>query len=126
MDPTQLERWLAAYGQAWETKDPEAAVRLFSEDATYQETPFDEPMRGREAIRAYWAQVPEHHREISFGSEVLYVDGSPGIAHWWASYTNVKTGEPTKLDGIFLLEFDDSGLCRSLREWWHADPAPAL
>jgi hypothetical protein len=23
------------------------------------------------------------------------------------------------LDGIFLLEFNDEGLCRDLREWWH-------
>jgi uncharacterized protein (TIGR02246 family) len=126
MNPSEVQRWLGAYGRAWETKDPEAAVRLFTEDATYQETPFDEPMRGREAIRTYWSQVEPSQDDISFGSEVLHVGSDRALVHWWASYTNVKTGEPTKLNGIFLLEFDDSGLCRSLREWWHADPRPAF
>jgi uncharacterized protein (TIGR02246 family) len=126
MNPSEVERWLGAYGRAWETKDPEAAVQLFTEDATYQETPFDEPMRGRDAIRTYWLQVEPSQDDISFGSEVLHAGGDRALVHWWASYANVKTGEPTRLDGIFILEFDHSGRCRSLREWWHADPRPAF
>ena len=39
--------WLDAYGGAWETKEPAAAADLFTEDATYHETRFDEPMRRR-------------------------------------------------------------------------------
>ena len=31
--------WFDAYGRAWETKDPPAAVELLTEDATYRETP---------------------------------------------------------------------------------------
>jgi len=30
-----------------------------------------------------------------------------------------------RLDGAFVLEFEGL-LCRSLREWWHADPAPSF
>ena len=58
MDSGVLGRWLDAYGRAWETKDPEAAADLFAEDATYHETPFDEPMRGRAEISGYWSDVP--------------------------------------------------------------------
>lgn len=119
-----LRRWLDAYGRAWETRDPDAAVELFAEDASYRETPFDEPMRGREAIRRYWSQVPEHQRDIEFGYEVL--SARPALARWWASYIAVALGEPTKLDGIFLLEFDPEGRCSSLREWWHAHPRPSF
>jgi hypothetical protein len=28
-----------------------------------------------------------------------------------------------RLDGVFVLEFSEDGLCRSLREWWHRDEA---
>jgi ketosteroid isomerase-like protein len=118
-----VERWLALYGRAWETMDPDTAVELFTQDATYQETPFDEVMRGRPAIHAYWAEIPDYHRDVSFESEVLTVDGDRALAHWWVSLFRVKSGERTKSDGIFLLDFEEgTGLCRSLREWWHVGP----
>jgi hypothetical protein len=28
MNPTEVKRWLADYGRAWETKDTQAALRL--------------------------------------------------------------------------------------------------
>jgi hypothetical protein len=99
-------------------------VELFSQDATYQEIPFREAMRGRDAIHEYWSHVPKYQRDISFGYEVLVAE--PAIVHWWATYKAIRTDDPTKLDGIFWLEFDDAGLCSSLREWWHADPAPSF
>jgi ketosteroid isomerase-like protein len=115
--------WLSAYGRAWEAMDPDAAVALFTEDATYQETPFDEVMRGRPAIHAYWEEIPDYHKDVSFGSDVLVVQGDLAVAHWWVSLFRVKTGERTRSDGLFLLMFDESsGLCRSLREWWHVGP----
>jgi hypothetical protein len=84
-------------------------------------------MTGREAIHAYWSEIPMYHRDISFRWKVLEVRDDRAIAHWRTTYTAVKSGEPTTLDGVFLLEFDeDSGLCRSLREWWHADPSPGF
>ena len=119
-----LERWLEAYGRAWEQADADAAVELFAEEATYQEKPFDEPMRGRSAIRAYWSEIPAYQRDISFAHRVLSED--PTIVHCWAAYRAVKTGLDTKLDGMFVLEFNDQSLCTSLREWWHADPEPSF
>jgi ketosteroid isomerase-like protein len=119
MDRAGVERWLASYGRAWQEMDPDLAVDLFTEDVSYQETPFDEPMRGQPAIRQYWAQVPEAQRDIRFRSSVLHVEDGTAIAHWTADFTRVATGGAVTLDGIFLLRFDDaSGRCSSLREWW--------
>jgi uncharacterized protein (TIGR02246 family) len=120
-----LESWLERYGRAWERKDPNAAITLFTEDATYRETPFDEVMSGREAIRAYWQQIPDTQDDISFGSEVLHAGGDRAFVHWWARYVRIRDGQRVRLDGAFVLEFEN-GLCRSLREWWHADPGPAF
>ena len=114
-----IGRWLDAYGQAWETRDAHAIGELFTEEATYQETPFVEPMRGRPAIREYWmSAVVRTQQQIRFGYEVLAVAGDSCLAHWWASFTRVSTQAPVKLDGIFLLTFTSEGLCCELREWW--------
>jgi len=57
--------WLDALKHAWEERDPLAAANLFSVDAVYRETPFEEPMRGREAILKYWEPVPKtQDREV--------------------------------------------------------------
>jgi uncharacterized protein (TIGR02246 family) len=126
LDRTAVEAWLSRYGRAWETMDPEAAVGLFTEEATYRETPFDEVMRGRAAIRAYWSEIPEYHDDIAFGFEVLIVQDPLAVAHWWVSLTRVKTGVRSRSDGVFVLDFDQgTGLCRRLREWWHVDPPSA-
>jgi len=119
MDRAGFQKWLDAYGRAWEARDAEAAAGLFAEDGTYQVTPFVEPLRGRQAILDYWREVARTEEYIRFGCEILSVTPEYGTAHWWASFVRVPPGTPTKLDGIFLITLDASGLCTSLREWWH-------
>lgn len=121
MDRRQLEEWLAAYGEAWERKDTGAFVGLFSPDARYHWTPFEAAKRGREALAEAFDAAVARQRGISFGSEVLSVAEGVGIAHWRCSFDRVETGDRVRLDGIFRMEFDEDGLCRSFREWWHSD-----
>jgi nuclear transport factor 2 (NTF2) superfamily protein len=124
VDPGALEDWLSRYGRAWETADPDAAAALFTEDATYRETPFDEVMEGREAIRRYWQEIPDTQRDISFGWEIVGTD--PVVVRWRAGYLRVRDGSRIELDGMFLLDFDESsGLCRTLREGGHLHATPA-
>jgi uncharacterized protein (TIGR02246 family) len=120
MDRETFNHWLASYGRAWTSRDPEAASSLYAHDATYQVTPFDEPLRGRTAIYEYWAGVAKTEKKIQFDYEILAVTAEQhGIARWWASFVRVPPGLETKLDGIFLISLDSEGRCRSLREWWH-------
>lgn len=119
MNRDELKRWLDAYGRAWETRDSDLVVTLFAEDATYQETPFVEPMRGRAAIHDYWELKVVHTQEqVKFGHAVLAAADDTGIAHWWTSFVRVKSQSKVRLDGVFLLTFDANKLCRTLREWW--------
>ncbi len=119
MTRDELKSWLDAYGRAWETRDPDLVVTLFAEDATYQETPFVEPMRGRPAILAYWSEkVAAWQEQCRFGHEILAVAEDTGIAHWWASFVRVRSKSKVRLDGVFLLTFDALGRCQTLREWW--------
>ncbi len=119
MDRESFKRWLDSYGRAWTDRDPKAAAALYTDDATYQVTPFTTPISGREAIYEYWDGVAKTEERIQFGYEILAVNSELGIARWWASFVRVPPGLATKLDGIFLISLDSNGLCQSLREWWH-------
>lgn len=119
MDRETFNHWLSSYGSAWTSRDPEAAASLYADDATYQVTPFDEPLRGRPAIHDYWQGVIRTEENIQFSYEILAVTAAFGIARWRASFVRVPPGLDTKLDGIFLIFLDAAGRCQSLREWWH-------
>ena len=119
MDEGTLEAWLAAYGRAWKHRDPEAAAELFTGDATYHETPFDEPMVGGAEIVEYWSGVPRSQEDVHFTYEILAATQGGGIAHWRANFVRVPSRVPVKLDGILLVKLNDDGLCEEFREWWH-------
>jgi hypothetical protein len=120
MDRSEIERWLDAYGQAWQRRDADAAASLFSEDASYQWGPFEEPLRGRDAIRERWALATGGQADVSFGSEPLALTESVAVARWWVSFVRPVSSTMVELDGIFLLKFTAEGSCCSqLREWWN-------
>lgn len=119
-----LEAWLLNYEQAWEQRDASRAAGLFTENAVYQEMPFDAPKMGRGGIRDYWTTVTADQRNIDFKSQVVAVSGRTGVARWSASLTSASTGARVELDGVFVLTFDASGLCSELREWWHVRSTP--
>ncbi len=118
MDYDAFKSWLKAYGSAWEATDPRAAAELFSEEATYQETPFSEPLRGRAAIFDYWSHVARSQEQIRFGFDILTVTEDSGIAHWWASFLRIPSRTRVKLDGIFVISLDGENRCKALKEWW--------
>jgi len=118
MNLTTLESWLDRYGRAWETRNPEAAGALFTENASYHETPFDEPMRGRSAIVAYWSHVPRTQDNIHFSYDIITLTDNMAIAHWTSSFIRIPSNAKVGLDGIFVLAFDEQNLCTGLREWW--------
>jgi hypothetical protein len=54
VDERTVAEWLDGYVRAWGSYDPDEIGALFSQDAVYAYNPFDEPVRGREAIVASW------------------------------------------------------------------------
>jgi hypothetical protein len=115
----RFEKWLAAYKHAWETRDPEAAGKIFTEDATYQVTPFQEPNARREGIMAYWTRVTTEQRDVDFSSKMLAANGDTGICRWHVTFRVEPAGTNIEIDGIFVFELTEDGLCRKFQEWWH-------
>jgi len=121
----QLDAWLKNYGAAWEARNADQAVTLFTADATYQDNPYDPAHQGHAGIHAYWAGVTKDQRNVKFGYEVIAVSGTTGIAHWTAEFDVEPTKAHLSLNGVFVLEFSADGKCRQLREWWHLKAADA-
>jgi len=118
----RFKLWLNRYADAWRVGDPDAIVELFAPEALYQDSPFSEPLRGREAIRAYWAQGARHSkRDVEYAAEALAADADTGLglAHWHAEFTSAPVEHRVELDGILMAAIGEDGRCTSFREWWH-------
>jgi SnoaL-like domain len=118
----QLDGWLSAYGAAWEERDGERAAALFAEDGLYWWGPLQPPLQGRQAIAERWTQATDGQRDVAFRHEVLGVDGVRGFSRWWSSFD--QGGSRFELDGVFVLDFGEDGLCTQLQEWWAATETP--
>jgi hypothetical protein len=122
-----FKKWLDTYRVASEECDPKVAAELFTQDAKYYETPFDNPIIGRDAIYRYWSEASQAMKDTQFSYKILAVKENLGIALWQAKYVSLKTGENIVLDGTLLAEFDEHDSCNSFREWWHrqvTEPTP--
>lgn len=111
-----VEDWLERYRLAWEGADADAAAELFTEDAQYRDNIYEEPHRGREGVHAYWTGVTSVQRGAKVRIGRPLVEGDRVAAEFWT--TMAVEGNPVTLAGCLLLEFDDAGLCRRLREYY--------
>jgi hypothetical protein len=63
------------YFAAWEARDPDAIVALHTDDTTFWAHAGGDPVEGREAVRAEFAELFERFPEFSFETHrVLYGD----------------------------------------------------
>ncbi len=83
MTITNFSNWLKLYGNAWENKDTVKFVSLFSEDANYHWTPFEEPKRDRKEIKSAFESAVSTQDGIKFHYEILSFSTNIGICRWW-------------------------------------------
>lgn len=111
------QEWLEAYRRAWIDRDPDAAAALFTADAVYREQPYDEAFAGPAGVRDYWTRVTATQQDVELEYGTPLVGGSRTAVEWWVTLAN--DGAEITLAGAFMLTFDEAGLCRELREYWH-------
>lgn len=112
------KKFLAAYKEAWETRNPELAASLFTRDAHYWENPFTEPAVGREAICDYWKKATDTQKDIRFSVRNFHLIRYQLVAEWTCRYTHRPSAERRELAGVLLADFY-GGQVRSFREYWH-------
>jgi uncharacterized protein (TIGR02246 family) len=117
MTHDEVQAWLDRYVDAWRTYDAEAIGELFSEDASYAYHPYDEPLRGRDAIVENWLGERDEPGSWEAKYESVLIDGDRAIAKGETRYITGRT-----FSNLWELRFDDDGRCREYVEWFMEHP----
>ena len=109
---------LDRFTSGWSRAQPDLIVQSFNTDAVFIETPFSEPLRGTEAIRKYWSDVPYHQSEISVTTGELFLAGPWFAAEFKTVFRRRRTGEWVVARGALFCETDGVRLTE-MRMYWH-------
>jgi ketosteroid isomerase-like protein len=113
---------LAAYGQAWESFHGDAWVAIFTDEAEYHNDPFESPMVGHNALRAYLLDAATSQRDVAFTVERHWVAGDTVLAAWHAMFTRRATGRVVRVAGFMTAEVGADGRIARFREWTNVAP----
>jgi ketosteroid isomerase-like protein len=117
LTPGDGQDLFARIKHAWEKRDPDAMLELFSEDAEYRVDPFTEPLRGANAIREHWNDVVSAQDHIEFDAERIWVSGRTVLGSWHVALTRRASADRVRVRGFSAIELDDAGLIVHMREW---------
>jgi ketosteroid isomerase-like protein len=126
-DRATVNRWLAGYEAAWRAPGTEGLAGIFTQDASYRHSPYEQPAVGLDAIRRMWEQDRDGPDEVfTLATEIVAVDGPAAVVR-----AEVKYGDPVRQEyrDLWLLRLADDGRCSWFEEWpyWPERPytAPA-
>jgi hypothetical protein len=119
IDFQSVTKWLDDYVAAWKSYEPDAIRALFGEGATYRFNPYDEPLRGREAIVASWLENRDEPNTYSADYKPLAITGNTAVSNGRTFYYEAD-GQTLirEFDNIFVLRFDEDGRCIEFCDWY--------
>jgi uncharacterized protein (TIGR02246 family) len=87
MSPAEVRELFDRYAAAWESRDADAIAALHTEDSVYHLHAGAEPARGREAVRAAFAELFEQWPDLSFDLVDVLVGED-----FWAVEWKIRSG----------------------------------
>lgn len=109
------------FGTGWARGDMNLLMSVYAPDAIFVETPFAEPLRGIDAIRGYWNEVPYNQSEISFSSGEIHAAGPWFSTEFKCVFRRRRTGEWVDARGAIFCETEAERI-REMRMYWHRQP----
>ncbi len=125
MTETHARALIDIYATAWETRDPELILTIFTEDATYHD-PRERKNVGIEEIKRYWeTKVVDGQKDITFELLNVWVPepGNTVIAEWHATFIDTKRNVHVDMVEVAIFEARD-GKFSSLREYYTSIKTP--
>jgi uncharacterized protein (TIGR02246 family) len=124
-DRVMVRQWLTAYEAAWRTPGTEGLAGIFTDDASYLQSPYDDPVAGLDAIRRMWEQERAGPDEVfTIATEIVAVDGSAAVVR-----AEVRYGDPVHQEyrDLWIIRVGDDGRCGRFEEWpyWPGEPRTA-
>ena len=112
-----VTRWLAAYEAAWRTAGTEPLGALFTDDASYRMSPYEEPVVGLPAIVELWeAERDGPDEPFTMQHEIVAVDGDTAVVR-----VEVRYDQPSgEFRDLWLIRFGADGRCIAFEEWPYA------
>jgi hypothetical protein len=120
IDRAGVERWVADYERLWRTPGTAELGTLFTEDASYLQSPWARPKVGLDALAALWEGEREGPDEVfTVAHEVLAVEGDTAVVRLEVAY-----GDPVtqRWRDLWVLRFAGDGRCAAFEEWPFAPP----
>jgi ketosteroid isomerase-like protein len=117
LTPGDGQDLFARFKRAWEDRDPDAMLELYSEDAEFRVDPFVEPMSGLNAIREHWNAVVAAQDHVEFDAERVWVSGRTVLGSWHVALTERASADRVRIRGFSTLELDDQGRIARMRDW---------
>lgn len=119
MDTRELGRSLVdTFGEGWSRGNVDLLMSVFGDDPVFIETPFSEPVRGSEAVRRYWLDVPLQQSEIAFTSGEIFAAGPWFSTEFKCVFRRKRTGEWVDARGAIFCETGGSRITE-MRMYWH-------
>jgi ketosteroid isomerase-like protein len=114
-DRSSVRRWVDRYERAWRTTGTADLSTLFTIDATYLHSPYEEPVVGVDAIARMWEEDREGPNEVfTLSTEVVAVDAPMAVVRAEVCY-----GQPVHQEyrDLWVLRLDADGRCSWFEEW---------
>jgi mannose-6-phosphate isomerase-like protein (cupin superfamily) len=115
LDADGFLTWLDEYERLWRTSGVAGLSDLFAEQASYLQSPVEQPHVGIDAIAAMWEAQRDGADEVfTMTREVVAITGDTGVAR-----VLVRYGEPVRQEYIdlWVVRFDSSGKAVHFEEW---------
>jgi ketosteroid isomerase-like protein len=124
-DRAMVRRWLAAYEAAWRAPGTEGLAEIFTSNASYRQSPYQEPVVGLDAVRRMWDEEREGPDEVfTLATDIVAVDGPTAVVR-----AEVRYGDPVRQEyrDLWIMRLGDDGRCNWFEEWpyWPGQPGAA-
>ncbi|MEO8637221.1 MAG: nuclear transport factor 2 family protein [Gemmatimonadales bacterium] len=106
------------FGRGWSKGKVDVLMSVFTLDAVFIETPFSEPLRGIDAVKGYWAEVPLNQSEITFTAGEIYAAGPWFSTEFRCIFRRRRTGEWVDARGAIFCETVNDKISE-MRMYWH-------
>jgi hypothetical protein len=114
-DRADVSRWLAGYEAVWRAPGTAGLADLFTGDATYLKSPYEQPVVGLGAIKHMWEEEREGSDEVfTLATDILALDGRTAVVRAEVHYGDSPVQEYRDL---WVIRFADDCRCTWFEEW---------
>ena len=112
MDRDEVMQWVGGYERAWRAGDRKAVEVLFSDDARYRPSPYEDSMVGHAAIKEFW--LDDEGKVFTMHASPVAVDDRDAVVRVEVHYQDPA---PQEYRDLWVLRFAADGRVEDFEEW---------